>query len=311
MGNYTDHSRADTCPGVIKITKAGWLYIFLTIFLGVSGINTGNNLIYLIVAAFLSFMAISGVFGKRNLSGLDVLIEFPKEIFAETNIPVKVILRNKKRFLPAFLIRVHIRHSDVLFPFGDIRGETARYLSLSFRERGRSQVDDIYLSSVFPFNFFIRYRTIPVVFETLVFPRVKKCDSLGLFDKEQKSPGEEVVDRTGYEGDVVSVRDYIVGDPIKYIHWKASAKTGRLQTKELSSLSRRPVIINFDTLPIRDMEERISCVTYILLKLFRQNVPVGLRIGGTLHKPSSQARGERAMALRSAMLTRLALYQKE
>jgi len=310
MGNHTGALRADTGPGVIKITKAGWFYIFLTIFLGVSGINTGNNLIYLIVAAFLSFMAVSGLFGKRNLSKIDIRLELPEEIYADTSAPVRVIIRNNRRFLPGFLLRVHVSGSEMLFPFVEVKTEGARHLSLSFRERGRAQIENIYLSSVFPFNFFIRYHTLPGVFEALVFPRPKKCESPGSFEKERKSRGEKTTNRTGYEADIISLRDYITGDPLKYIHWKASAKTGRLKTKELSALSHQPVVIDFDALPIRDIEEKISCATYLLLKLFKQNIPVRLKINGALYKPFSKSHKERTKALRFAMLTKLALYQK-
>lgn len=311
MGNHPDHPRADTGPGVIKITKAGWFYIFLTIFLGVAGVNTGNNLIYLIVAAFLSFMAISGLFGKRNLSKIDVRIEPPEEIYAKTSVPVRVVLRNERRLLPAFLIRVHVSGSETLFPFVEVRNSAVRFLTLSFRERGRSHIGNIYISSVFPFNFFIRYKRIPGVFDAVVFPVAKKCEYPGLFERDRKSTGEQTANRTGHEAEIISLRDYIKGDPLKYIHWKASAKTGKLKTKEMSSSSHRPVIIDFDELPIRDVEDRISCVTYMLLKLLRQNVPVGLRIGGAVYKPFTKTQGERTKTLKLAMLTRLALHLKE
>lgn len=310
MGNHTSHHRASAGPGVIRITRAGWFYIFLTIFLGVSGINTGNNLIYLIVAAFLSFMGVSGFFGKRNISNIDVRIELPEEIYANTNIPVKITIRNKRRVLPAFLIRVHLSQNEVLFPFVDVKGEAATYLPLFFRDRGHVLIGALYLSSVFPFNFFIRYRTIASACDVLVFPRARKCASLRLFDRERRYRGEQISGRIGYEADIISLRDYIEGDPIKYIHWKASAKTGRIKTKELSSFSQRPVVIDFDAIPIKDVEERISCVTYILLNLFKQNIPVGLRISGVLHKPS-QASGEGTKALKIAMLTKLALYPRD
>jgi uncharacterized protein (DUF58 family) len=311
MGNHTDNPRADTGPGVIKITKAGWFYILLTIFLGVSGINTGNNLIYLIVAALLGFMAVSGFFGKRNLEKIDLWIDLPEEIYAGTSVPVRVIIRNNRRFLPAFLMRVHVEGGEILFPFVEVRTEGVRYLSLSFPQRGRSEIRNIYLSSVFPFNFFIRYRPLPAVFEALVFPRARKCDSLRAFETGRRSRGEQTSDRTGYEADIISLRDYIEGDPLKYIHWKATAKTGRLKTKQLSSLSHQPVVIDFDTLAIGNLEEKISCVTYVLLKLLKRNVPVGLKIGGALYKPFSRAHKERSKTLKFAMLTRLALHQKE
>ncbi|MCL5021782.1 MAG: DUF58 domain-containing protein [Nitrospirae bacterium] len=311
MGNRTINPRPGAGPGIIRITKAGGLYIALTIFLGFAAVNTGNNLIFLIVSAFLSFMGISGFFGKRNLSKISLDVELPEEIYARAGFPLKVILANERRFLPAFLIRVHLPGHEVLFPFVDPGTKTFRRLPVSFDERGRTRIADISISSVFPFNFFVRSRKMPQAFEAIVLPEPRKADLHSLFERERRSRGEESTDKAGYEADIISVRDYIKGDPLKYVHWKASAKTGRLKIKELSSLSRQPVTIDFDAVPIRDPEERISSVTYVLLKLFKQNIPVGLRIGGVLYKPLTAAHAERAKSHRLTLLRKLALYDKE
>ncbi len=87
---------------MIKITKAGWIYIGLTIFLGVAAVNTGNNLVYLIVSAMLSFMGISGFFGRKNIDKLQIEPEFPEEIYAGVETPVRIVIKNQKRFLPSF-----------------------------------------------------------------------------------------------------------------------------------------------------------------------------------------------------------------
>ncbi len=311
MGDHTGNSRAHASPGVIKITKAGWLYIAATLFLGFSAVNTGNNLVYLIVAAFLSFMGISGFFGKRNLSKIDIDISMPDEIYARANFPLKITLINKRSFLPAFLIKVGFTGLDVLFPFVDAGSRDQKYVSFSLDERGIARLGDIYLCSVFPFNFFVRCRKIDRVFETIVFPQLKKCSLPDLAGGEKESKGEKSSDRSGYEAEIISTRDYIKGDPLKYIHWKASARTGQLMTKELSTLSRQPVIIDFESILIKNIEERISCVAYVIVKLFRQNVPVGLRIGGTLFTPLGKSRRERTKAGKAAMLRMLALYGRE
>lgn len=297
---------------MIRITKSGWLYIALTIFLGFSAVNTGNNLIYLVTAAFLSFMGISGFFGRRNLLKIDIRIDLPEEIYAKTRCPLRVTLLNHKRFLPAFLMRVSFLDNAVLFPFVDVKATGMTYAPVYFSERGRARVGDIYLSSVFPFNFFIRSRKIPGVVEGIVFPRAIECGfPPGFSERGRRSRGEHSVDKTGYEAELLSVRDYIKGDPLKYIHWKASARTGRLKTKELSSLTHKPVIIDFDEVPIKDVEEKISCITHLLLKLHKQNIPAGLRMGGALYRPLIGAHREKAKAHKIAMLRRLALYGKE
>ncbi len=311
MGDHTGNLRANSGPGVIRITKAGWLYIVVTLLLGFSAVNTGNNLVYLIVAAFLSFMGISGFFGKRNLSGIEIDVSLPDEIYARSDFPLKITLVNNRGFLPAFLIRVRLSGREVLFPFVDAKARDHKYVSFSMDERGLATLGDISVCSVFPFNFFVRCRKTDKVFETVVFPLMKKCSLPDLIGRDSRSRGEKSTGRTGYEAEIISTRDYIKGDPLKYIHWKASAKTGRLKTKELSSLSAPPVIIDFDSLLIRNLEERISCVTYIIVKLFRQNVPLGLRIGGALLTHQGGARNEQGRAGKAIMLRALALYGKE
>lgn len=311
MGDHTGDLRANTDPGVIKFTKAGWLYIAVTLFLGFSAVNTANNLVYLIVAAFLSFMGISGFFGRRNLSKINIALQLPDEIYARADFPLRISLTNNRRFLPVFLLNVHLSGHNILFPFVDAKAKASKFITFSFNERGLFRIREIRISSVFPFNFFIRYRRIDIVLETTVFPQPKKCSLPDLFEKQRKPRGEKITDKTGYEDEMVSMRDYIKGDPLKYIHWKASAKTGQLKTRELASLSHQPVIIDFDSVAIKNLEEKLSCLTYVIVKLFSQNVPVGLRMGGALFTSLGKTHGEQIRAGKITMLKMLALYGKD
>lgn len=273
--------------------------------MGVSGVNTANNLVYLIVSALLSFMAMSGLFGRRNLLKIEMTIEPPDEVYATTSIPLKITLRNKRKFLPAFLIKVTIEGHGILFPFVDQNKEAVKYVNLSFNQRGRYRIENIRICSVFPFNFFVRCIRVHNFFEFIVFPQAKRCELWSFFDKEKKSRGENHSEKSGYESDITSIRNYYQGDPMKYIHWKASAKTGELKTKELSTLSFQPIIIDFEKTDVRNIEENISCITYIILKFLKQNVPVGLKINGRLYKSGL------SNAHKINMLRELALYGKE
>jgi uncharacterized protein (DUF58 family) len=92
------------------------------------------------------------------------------------------------------------------------------------------------------------------------------------------------------------------GDPLKYIHWKATAKTGKLKTKELSSLAHRPVIIDFEKVSIANIEERISSIAYAIVQFCKNNIPVGLKINGNLYLPDVSS------AHKINLLRELALY---
>jgi uncharacterized protein (DUF58 family) len=247
-------------------------------------------------------MSISGLFGKANLSKVALDIEFPEEIFAETKFPVRVTLRNERKSFPSFLIRARIGDHTTLFPFVDAGAESSRYITLSMPTRGHHEISGVYVYSVFPFNFFTRFKTLRQVYQFVVFPRLRRCDLLSLFEKERNARGEKSSDMRGYEADIISIRKYVRGDPIKYINWKATAKTGKLKTKELSSTVFQPLTIDFDKVLINDLEEKISCIAYTILQLLRKNVPVGLRVKDAIYPP------EVSNSHKIGMLRELALF---
>jgi uncharacterized protein (DUF58 family) len=185
--------------------------------------------------------------------------------------------------------------------------------NIAFPERGRHHIDTIYISSVFPFNFFTRFRRLEAAVDVIVFPVAMKCSLQSLFAGEKRPRGDKTLDRSGFEAEILSIRNYRYGDPQKYIHWKASARTGELKTKELSSLSHRPLIIDFDGVVAGDLEQKISRITYVIIKSYRLNIPVGIKISGKVFRPfaeNSTDIGEARLG-KIAMLRELALYGKD
>jgi len=163
-------------------------------------------------------------------------------------------------------------------------------------------IQDSHIYSVFPFNFFTRFKDTGRSVSCIVFPSLKPCELFTVYPVETRGRGERLSDALGYESDIVSIREYVRGDPFKYIHWKATAKTGKLKTKELSSLSYRPVIIDFEKVAVKDIEERLSSLAYTIVQLSKKNIPVGLKIDGRFYPP------EASPSHRLNLLRELALY---
>lgn len=287
---------------MIRINKAGYIYVAITILIGFSAVNTGNNLVYIVTSALLSYMLVSGVFGKRNIYGIDVTLEYPDEMFADTANPVIAKIRNKRKLMPAFLVRVTFCNEEALFPFLESKSTVNHCFTFSTPHRGRHRVADVRISSVFPFNFFTRYKTVATNSEIIVYPRPQKCVLSSLSSRQIRSRGESSSNLAGYDSDLLSIRNYVTGDPPKYISWKSTAKTGQLKTKELSSIELKKVIIDFDRMDKGNLEHAISCVTFTVLKLLRSRIPVGLTIDGETLAPDLSG------SHKVKMLTKLALY---
>jgi uncharacterized protein (DUF58 family) len=89
-----------------EVTKAGVVYVLVTLVIGIAALNTGNNLLYIVVAAMLAAILVSGVASALVLRGLELDARLPEHVFAGRPVSGKIGLRNPRRFLPAFSIRV-------------------------------------------------------------------------------------------------------------------------------------------------------------------------------------------------------------
>jgi uncharacterized protein (DUF58 family) len=89
-----------------EVTKAGVVYVLVTLVIGIAALNTGNNLLYIVVAAMLAAILVSGVVSALVLRGLELQVRLPEHVFAARPVAGRIALRNSRRFLPSFSIRV-------------------------------------------------------------------------------------------------------------------------------------------------------------------------------------------------------------
>jgi uncharacterized protein (DUF58 family) len=283
----------------LKLTRAGLVYVGMTLLLGFAAVNTGNNLLYLLVSALLGFMAISGWLGQQNLRNLRVKLLLPQEIFAGQPALVGLRLENRRRLLPAFLIRVGLGEEEPLFAQIGAVCHAERSLLLCFPERGRHQIETVWLKSCFPINFFVRSLRVSLDQEFVIFPQPQPApliDSNGHSEQRQQQNSA----RQGDSGDLRSIHDYQGGEPMKSIHWKLSARHNNYKVKQHEGLAALPLIIDFEQLG-GNLETRIGRATELVIKQLRSQRPVGLKLAGKLIPPQT-GNGQRRR-----LLTELAL----
>jgi uncharacterized protein (DUF58 family) len=88
------------------VTRAGIAYILITVVIGIAAINTGNNLLYVVVASMLSAIAVSGVASALVLRNLELDVRLPEHVFAGRPMLARLLLRNSSSWMPSFSIRV-------------------------------------------------------------------------------------------------------------------------------------------------------------------------------------------------------------
>ncbi|WP_305042122.1 DUF58 domain-containing protein [Geoalkalibacter sp.] len=269
--------------------------------LGLAAVNTGNNLIYLMVAGLLALLIVSGFLGHANLRRLEVRLSLPEEIHAGMPTTAGLRLTNRRRRLPLVLLSLADGPERAEFTFIAPGATDEQPLTLSFARRGRQRLAGLTLSSPFPVGFFERRAWLPLAREVIVLPRPLPCPVPATADGGREA-GEDRSRRRGQEGDLLALSDYRGGEPLKLIHWKQSARQDRMKVKHLAANRARPLWIRLEDCPGADLEERLTQATYLVHHFWRSGRPLGLRLGERSLPPG---RGRRH---RLRLLHELALY---
>jgi len=223
----------------LQVTREGGGFIFLLFGIGIGAINTGNNLLYLVLAMCCSFIAISGILSEQTLKEVSVQASLSNTIYPDDSYPLNLKISNLKKSIASYSLYVEFP----LDPMGRYRIEPSAYAyqippqsavnkSLMFvgLKRGPVHLKTVHLKTSFPFGFFVKTKALPIAVDTLIFPTIK--DVTLPSPQEFSEEGEGTVGLAG--DDLYSLREYQPGDPMATVHWKSSAKTGTLRVKEFS-----------------------------------------------------------------------------
>lgn len=288
---------------VIRMRRSGTVYILVTVVMGVLAINGGNNIHYLTAAMMLGYMLASGVIGRRNLKAAVVSMEVPDEIYAGEPFLLAVELRNCNRRVPIFLLHVRMGMHTVFFPMIRAGEAATKTLFYALPSRGRHEMGELELSSVYPFNFFTRYSVFRYDGTALVFPA--PVDDILPGTRYAEGDAENAASepsKLDSESDVVGVRPYVEGDSMRRVHWKSSARTGRLNSRIYDNdAGGAGKIVDLDALLERGVERGLSVASHEIREALRSGEAIGMLDGACLYPPSA-ARGDKLKMLEGLAL---------
>jgi uncharacterized protein (DUF58 family) len=233
-------------PEGIRITKVGLWFVLFTVLVAVAATNTGNNALYLVLASMLGLLVVSGITSRHNLRGLGVAVDLPAEVFANQPFHLPFSLRNKSRFLPRWLLHFAVQRngSPRLLTYLPPRGVGRGRVEMLVPRRGVHRLDAGHLSTLFPLGFFRKGLRYPLGLELLVFPEIYAAASASLGQTGRW--GDEPSRTAGWGHELHALRTFRPGDDPRSIHWKQTARTGRIVFMEREVEESRRLSIVFD-----------------------------------------------------------------
>jgi uncharacterized protein (DUF58 family) len=226
-----------------RLTRQGWVYLAGIILVALAALNTGNNLLFLILSTLVASILMSGILSSITLSGVELRLELPEHIFATRSVRTVLELRNEKLTLPSFSMRVEaatkkggpapaMLETPVYFPYLPKHEHLRQVVPMTFPRRGLYRQEAFRIVTRFPFGFLQKARRIDLKTEALVYPSVEPTEQLIEILPGLQGSLESV--SKGYGQDLYALRDYVMTDSARHVHWKASARFGKLMVREFT-----------------------------------------------------------------------------
>ena len=238
--------RARPAPEGIRITKVGLWFVLFTLIVAVAATNTGNNALYLVLAAMLALLVVSGLVSRRNVRGLEIEVAPPRDVYARRPAVLAFDLRNRARWVPRWLLLVA---ADARGPWRlverlDAGQGASGALDLLFARRGLVRLEALHVASLFPLGLFRKGMRYPLGVQVLVYPELFPPGEVEI--AAAGLAGDRSTARPGWGHDLHALRAFRQGDDPRGIHWKKSAQTRALvyQEREAEETLRLSILLD-------------------------------------------------------------------
>lgn len=276
-------ARALQFDGVVRLTRAGAGFLLFAFCIGFAALNTGNNSLYVVFAMMLSCLIFSGIVSRFGLKSISLEVEELGDVWAEEPAHAIVRVRNGSRWIEvrdlvvrspdldgtAIIDRLPPRHTE------DV---VVRFI---FRRRGRVELRQLDIYTMFPFGFFTKKRQLRIDTRGIVYPNRRSSSRARRWAPD--SGDMRVANRAGEGQDLFAMRDYREGESIRHIHWKRSAGSGRWIVWQGSAESSDRLHVIFDAVTTAasdsDFENLVSGATGYIAEAVEGGQAVVLHIG--------------------------------
>jgi uncharacterized protein (DUF58 family) len=237
-------------PRKLKLTREGKYFVGITFGVGLAAINTGNNLLYLLLGMLLALIIVSGILSELSLRRLTVVRRLPARAQVGRAHLVEIEVYNHKARVPSYAIEIEdLRAAQpadkrcFFLKISPCSAQVAAYRRTPAR-RGRDRHVGFRVATRFPFGLFEKSRELAADGELIIYPAV---DPVRLAP-EQPGPwsGGAAAPSRGFGDELLGVRPMREGDDPRDIYWRKSTVANHPILRERARETRRKVEFTLD-----------------------------------------------------------------
>jgi uncharacterized protein (DUF58 family) len=243
--------RALSPPRKLKFTREGKYYLGITLGVGFAAINTGNNLLYLLLGMLLSLIVVSGVMSDLSLRRLTVTRRLPVRAQVGRAHLVEIEVYNHKKRVPSYAIEVEDLRAGqpadkrcFFLKISPSSAQVAAYRRTPAR-RGRDRHTGFRIATRFPFGLFEKSREVDAEGELIIYPPVDPV-RLPVEEPGRRAGGASANGR-GAGDETYALRPMREGDDPRDIYWRKSTMGDAIILRERARETRPDIELGIDT----------------------------------------------------------------
>ncbi len=261
-------------------TQVGWLYVMSALIGGL-----------VVVGWMLSRSALRGIQGERAFDS--------DECYEGDTLDLELRLKRRSGFSAYQVALTEIcplaapdqRENKLFAPVISTQTPLVFAYSVIADRRGIYHFPLLTMRSGFPFGFFRRRGSLNIATDILIYPEVRPITRFPLLDR--KLAAQRTTNRAGYGGEVIGVRPFRSGDLPRHVHWRSTARTGQLMSKEFADEQQPTLMLILDTRFDGDTSSKhnpfewaVKCAVSVVDYANRRHIPFTLSQGDP-HVPTS------------------------
>jgi uncharacterized protein (DUF58 family) len=267
------------------------LYLGMIAFMGLAAMNSQANLLFAVFGLLIGILLVSWILSRWMLSRLSLSRQLPEH--GQVGVPLRYSyeLRNGKRFWPTLSVTVSELDGQEFFtrpPGAYLLHAAAGTCAIAPAEglprcRGLCELGRFQLSTSFPFGFIKRAVDGALRDVVIIHPAIAQIDArlLRLLRSTERM-GARLRPRRGGSDDFYGLREYRQGESPRLIHWKRSARTGTLVTREMTHVAPPRLMVVVDSLQdsgedaAAHVEKSIAMAGSLAHQALDTDLPVGV-----------------------------------
>ncbi len=240
----------------LDFSMTGLVYASMMLFMGLAAVNSQANLLFGVFGLMIGVLMVSFLISRLVLHKVQVRRIIPETSTVGSPMVMHYAFTNDKRFWPSLSVGFAELEGSEAFVAQPVaymlhaapRTTTTVAAEVIPKRRGRHRLERYQVATSFPFGFIKRATIRREIDEMTVHPASAMVDRKVLqLARAAEKAGPTVRPRRGGLDEFYGVRQYRAGDSPRWIHWRRSAHSGSLVTREMTRATPPRLVLLVDT----------------------------------------------------------------